>query len=147
MIDAALEALTGTECLHALQSEVVGRIAFLVDGAPMLVPVNYRVVETPRGPLLMIRTRPGTQLDQAPRPVAFEVGGEDPVRRVGWSVVVRGNLAHLETPDRAARRALDPTPWIEHDRTSWLVLEPVVITGRRLIRPEEGWGFHVRGYV
>jgi nitroimidazol reductase NimA-like FMN-containing flavoprotein (pyridoxamine 5'-phosphate oxidase superfamily) len=147
MIAAELEVLTEEECLAALRASSVGRVGFLVDGAPMVLPVNFRVVDGRGRPVLLIRTRPGTELDRAPRPVALEVGGDDPVHRVGWSVVVRGALVHVAAPSEARRADVDPMPWLEVERDRWLALEPVAVTGRRLVRPEEGWAFHVRGYL
>lgn len=36
-----LEVLTEEECIRLLQSNSVGRIAFTVDGQPLILPVNY----------------------------------------------------------------------------------------------------------
>src|SRR5690349_5956180 len=99
-----LEPLSAEECLRGLRAHAVGRIAFVGDdGAPVVLPVNYRLVEASHRTWVALRTRPGTQLDQAKLLVAFEVDDIDREHHEGCSVLVRGTLHHID-PDAAGFR-------------------------------------------
>ena len=119
----------------------------VIDEFPIVLPVNYRLVETSGVTWVAVRTRPGNVLDRVPVPVAFEIDVIDPVHRQGWSVLVRGHLQHVN-PDAADFRArFDPEPWIASERNAWLVIEPFSITGRRLHAAESEWAFHLSAYL
>ena len=46
------------------------------------------------------------------------------------------------------RTRFDPEPWLAiGTRTSWLVIEPFSITGRRLHAAESEWAFHPSAYL
>ena len=49
------------ECLRLLDAGSIGRIAVVmdVDQSPIVVPVNYRLVETSGVRWIALRTRPG----------------------------------------------------------------------------------------
>jgi nitroimidazol reductase NimA-like FMN-containing flavoprotein (pyridoxamine 5'-phosphate oxidase superfamily) len=147
MNDAWLEELSLDACLEHLRAEVVGRLAFVVSDAPIILPVNFRLVETGGVTWIAIRTRPTNVIDQASSTVAFEIDEVDASHRQGWSVLVRGTLLHVD-PDSADFRArFDPQPWIEAERDLWLVIEPFSITGRALRAGEREWAFHTRSYL
>ena len=147
MAQAALTTLTVDECMTQLAVNTVGRIAFVADDLPVILPVNYRLLDDGRGPVVVVRTRPGGIVDSAPVQVAFEVDGVDPLQHTGWSVLVRGALRHLRDTEVAQlRERSDPEPWIE-GRDSWLVLVPVEITGRRLLQSESPWACDARAYL
>jgi len=55
--DAWLEPLAAKACLRLLQERAVCRVAVVVDGDPINLPVNYRLVEPPTGAMLVVRTR------------------------------------------------------------------------------------------
>jgi nitroimidazol reductase NimA-like FMN-containing flavoprotein (pyridoxamine 5'-phosphate oxidase superfamily) len=146
MADAMLDELSRAECIELLASCPVGRIGAVVDGAPLVLPVNYRWIPDERTPYIAIRTRPDNVIDRAGPAVAFEIDGVDAYHHTGWSVLVRGALHHVMNP-ALAREVLDPHPWLQADRDSWLVIEPETITGRRLRAIDIEWAFHWRGYV
>ena len=147
MAEAELLELSLEACLSLLRASVVGRLCFVANEWPVAIPVNFRLVETSGRRWLAVRTRPGNLLDQAPVKVAFEVDGVDPAHRSGWSVLVRGTL-HRVDPDVAAfRERFDPDPWIVAERESWLVVEPVVITGRELRGADPEWPFVSEAYL
>jgi nitroimidazol reductase NimA-like FMN-containing flavoprotein (pyridoxamine 5'-phosphate oxidase superfamily) len=50
MTEAWLEELSYDECLDLLRANSVGRIAVVVEEFPVVLPVNYRLVEA-RGPM------------------------------------------------------------------------------------------------
>jgi len=144
--EGVLEELTRPDCLRLLGQRGIGRVAVVVDDYPVVVPVNYRVVEIDEGVAVVVRTQPGSVIDQAPR-VGFQVDGVDPVHRLGWSVLVRGTLDHLDDADVALLgEEIDPLPWVA-EQSSWLVVRPTVITGRRLQPPAVEWAFSIRAYV
>src|SRR5215471_18464624 len=128
MTEAWLEELSYDECLDLLRAGAVGRIAVVVDEFPVILPVNYRLVETGAPPWIAVRTRPGNILDRASMQTAFEIDDADPSRHAGSSVLVRGTLHHAE-------------------REAWLVIAPFAVTGRRLHAAERGWAFHPRAYL
>jgi nitroimidazol reductase NimA-like FMN-containing flavoprotein (pyridoxamine 5'-phosphate oxidase superfamily) len=127
-----LDEIRYDDCLALLRFGELGRIAVDVDGGPVIVPVNYRLVEAPGCTWIALRTRPGNLLDQDRVPAAFEIDHVDQHAREGWSVLARGILLRVD-PDAAEFRELfDPHPWLAEKRDRWLVLEPFSITGRRL---------------
>ena len=147
MADAWLEELSRRECIELLRADVVGRIAFVHEASPIVLPVNYRLVETTSGVLLALRTRPGNVIDRAPRAVAFEIDRIDRSHERGWSVLVRGTLRHLDAHAPSVRAQFDPVPWMPAGRDAWLVIEPGEITGRRLEAATIEWAFHASAYL
>ena len=146
MTEARLEPLSEDACLQLLRQGTVGRIAVVVDGDPVILPVNYRLAEPTSGPLLAVRTRPGNVIENAPTSVAFEIDSIDPLHHQGWSVLVRGELLHA-TPTSADFQALyDPEPWLA-DRDAWLLVDPWQITGRELHGADPLWQFRPGEYV
>ena len=146
MTDAWLEQLPREVCLRLLREGTVGRIAFLVDDKPAILPVNYRLAEPESGPLIAVRTRPGNVIDEAAANVAFEIDSIDPIHHQGWSVLVRGELLHAYAASRSIREGYDPESWLK-DRDAWLLIDPWAISGRELHGSEPTWDFHPDGYM
>jgi len=150
MTEASLETLSNEECLRLLRENEIGRIAFLVGALPVVLPVNYRLVEshgiTP-GTWIALRTRPGNVIDRASVIVAFEIDGIDALHRQGWSVLVRGELRHVDVDSAAARERYDSDPWLAAERDVWILIEPFEISGRRLHPDDSEWAFHPRAYL
>ena len=142
-----LEALDLESCLEHLRAERVGRIGIVVDGSPIVLPITYRLLETSGLTWIALRTRPGNVIDHASMNVAFEIDGIDPVRRGGWSVLVRGALQHVDHEAASFRERFDPGPWLTTDRGLWLIIEPYAITGRELHPSERDWAFHPVAYL
>ncbi len=147
MPDAWLEHLPPDECLRLLRESTVGRIAIVVDDFPIVLPVNFRLVETNALTWVALRTRPGNVIERASINVAFEIDGIDPMYKQGWSVLVRGTLHHVDPEAADFRERFDPEPWILAERDAWLAVEPFAISGRRLHAAESEWAFNPRGYV
>lgn len=130
-----LEVLSEEECRRRLQEVPVGRIAFVHDRKPLVLPINHRVFEGD----VVFRTAQGSKLDvvrQHPSaPVAFEIDDYDAHQRTGWSVVVQGQLDHIvdrSLIDKLQR--LELQPWAEvADRDHWLRITVEHITGRRIL--------------
>jgi nitroimidazol reductase NimA-like FMN-containing flavoprotein (pyridoxamine 5'-phosphate oxidase superfamily) len=146
MTDARLEPLSRATCLRLLREGTVGRIAFVFEGDPLILPVNYRLVEPSSGPIVAVRTRPGTVIDSAPGSVAFEIDSIDAVHHQGWSVLVQGKLLHATPTSPEFRERYDPGSWVA-DGESWLLVDPWAISGRELHGAEAVWPFHPGGYL
>jgi uncharacterized protein len=126
-----MEDISEEECLQLLERHELGRIALLVDGQPLIFPVNYGLSHH----IITFRTAHGTKLSYAPGSrVAFEIDEYEPSTRVGWSVVVQGVATDATT-------ALDIVSWIARGATPHplapgvkihrLAIQPTKITGRR----------------
>ena len=86
MTDRTLDQLSAETCIDLLRMHSIGRISVIVDGFSVVLPVNYRFVESRTGPLILIRTRPGNVIDQAGVNAAFEIDSIDPGHCLGQSV-------------------------------------------------------------
>jgi uncharacterized protein len=84
---ARLEILSQDECRTPLEAHDVGRVAFVSEDFPMVLPVNYAVA----GDTIVVRTAPGVLTAGVPgQSVAFEVDGFERWNRSGWSVLAQG---------------------------------------------------------
>jgi uncharacterized protein len=129
---SSLEPLSRIECLNMLALAQVGRVGFVLDGQPEILPVNYAL----DGDTVIFRTAPGTVLNKiSMQNVAFEVDSLDETAQSGWSVLVRGRAEGISdaidaTSERIRRLVL--TTWAPGERERWFTIRPVTITGRRL---------------
>lgn len=126
-----LEEMPLDECRDRLSTHGVGRVGMTTAAGPVVVPVNYSVVDG----AVVYRTAPGT-LTAAPdgTEVAFEVDHIDEAQSEGWSVLVMGRAQQITDPreaHRLAERAYS-RPWAGGDRGLWVRIEPVQVTGRRI---------------
>ena len=127
-----MERLGHSECLDLLALAQVGRLGFVVDGQPEILPVNYAL----DGDAILFRTSDGSVLNEASlAKVAFEVDRFDESTRSGWSVLVRGHANDIgdaidPTSERLRRLAL--VTWAPGERQRWFVVRPHTITGRRI---------------
>jgi nitroimidazol reductase NimA-like FMN-containing flavoprotein (pyridoxamine 5'-phosphate oxidase superfamily) len=132
--DMVLEELSLTECLALLDSHQVGRVAVVVDGRPMILPVNYRTDDG----TVVFRTDAGTKERGTPlSQVAFEIDDIDDASHVGWSVVVQGvgrDITDAIDARSEELRVLPVTPWAPGDKVYWIKIVPKLISGRRLRR-------------
>jgi nitroimidazol reductase NimA-like FMN-containing flavoprotein (pyridoxamine 5'-phosphate oxidase superfamily) len=145
--DAQLEVLSLDDCLALLRAHSVGRVAVMVNEFPIVLPVNYKLVETSGPTWVALRTRPGNVIDRASMPVALEIDHIDLSEHQGWSVLVRGTLHHVDPDSADFRERFDPQPWLDNERDAWLIIDPFSITGRVLRSPQPHWAFHLDGYV
>ncbi len=98
-----MEVLSDDECIDLLRQVPVGRIAVTVDALPVILPVNFAVVDG----AVVFRTLEGTKLAAATASavVAFEVDSYKADGRTGWSVMVQGMAA--EVTDAASLQEVD----------------------------------------
>jgi uncharacterized protein len=136
---ASLETLDRSECLNLLATAEVGRLAFVIDRRPEILPVNYALDDG----AVVFRTAEGSALTRASlTEVAFEVDGVDRPTRTGWSVLVKGQADDIgdavdKTSERLRRLSL--ISWAPGRRDRWFVVRPRQISGRRLrvVTPEQ----------
>ena len=136
----ALQVLDEAECLRLISPGGVGRIAFVGSYDLTVLPVNYRLA----GGAILFRTTPDgttdedlrTGIDRGEYRVAFEVDHFDDDTREGWSVLVQGPAHHLDADDeQAAARQAGVEPWAAGDRSHFIRITPVRVTGRRIGNP------------
>jgi nitroimidazol reductase NimA-like FMN-containing flavoprotein (pyridoxamine 5'-phosphate oxidase superfamily) len=147
MSDASLEELTYDQCIEQLRVHTVGRLGVIVDDAPIVLPVNYRLAEALDLTFVALRTRPGNIIERAGWKVAFEIDDIDTAHHEGWSVLVRGTLHHVDPDAADFRNRFDPHPWLATERDAWLIIVPFAITGRRVHPAGLEWAFHIRAYL
>jgi uncharacterized protein len=124
-----LAPLEIAECLRLLSSRYVGRLAFVQDGLPQVLPFNYALHDG----VLVLRTGPSTLVDDMPRPVAFEVDEISVSDHRGWSVVVHGRAEEIVDPaELETVRALPLRPWAGGERDHYFRILSRAITGRRI---------------
>lgn len=131
----SLGELSEAECWTLLHRSGLGRLATAADSRADIFPVNYLV----HGETLLMRTAPGTKLDQlgeAPS-VAFEADGHDAERY--WSVVVRGHAKHLSDQARITQSgALELVSWVPTDKQEFVQITPTSVVGRSVERARFG---------
>jgi uncharacterized protein len=138
-----LVVLTPDECRSRLRTALVGRVGFVHDGRPQVLPVNYAAA--PDGTVVFRSTAGSILGDVVGQPVVFEVDGLDEFHKSGWSVCVHGvghELAAGLLPTAEQLRRLSVISWAPGRRDRWLVVTADSITGRRLpmsLSPDEGW--------
>lgn len=126
-----LEVLDRAECLSLLASATLGRVGVTFGALPVILPVNFRLVDDH----LVFRTSVGTKLDAATCEtiVAFEVDAFEPFSHAGWSVLVTGFAA--EVTDPAAQQRLHDANiprWAPSEGERYVAISTEMISGRRI---------------
>jgi nitroimidazol reductase NimA-like FMN-containing flavoprotein (pyridoxamine 5'-phosphate oxidase superfamily) len=124
--------LDRAEALGLLASVSYGRVVFTLDALPAIRPVNHLLDDGE----IIIRTRLSSKLTSAVDPgtvVAYEVDQLDPLRRVGWSVVVTGNARPITDPDRLARYERQLEPWVDMVMDVAIGIETQLVSGVRFV--------------
>ncbi len=127
-----LEVMSFDECLRALATKRVGRIALTHRALPVVFPVNY-VLD---GHSVLLRTAPGTALAAARDEVvvAFEVDDIDEHHEGGWSVLVTGFMRELTDAEDVVRAdQLGLVTWTGDERAHYVRITPARVTGRRIV--------------
>lgn len=126
----ALRELSRDESVALLETVPVGRVGVSIDALPVILPVNFIVVDR----WILFRTVPGTKLDAAMvRSVAaFEADDHGADGSWGWSVLVRGYAHDMKDggalPDTGSLRA-----WAfpRGEANHVVGIEMTMVTGRR----------------
>lgn len=119
------------ECLDLLRNHSkVGRVGFVKDGQPSILPVNYLAEET----TVYFCTQEGTELSRLDgQAVAFEVDSSRSLSHSGWSVLVQGVAESVSDPqelDRLERSGLQHWAWTS--AAHWMRIPVGKISGRRI---------------
>ena len=127
-----LEVLEREECIALLAGATVGRIAITSNALPVVLPVNFVLLDD----RIVIRTGRGTKLDAATRNtvVAFEVDEIETVEQTGWSVLVTGVARELVAPDEIDEiSASPPARWAPGTDGRYIAISTDMISGRRIL--------------
>ena len=127
-----LEMLTEREVLEALTRTSVGRIGFVVDGWPVVLPINFAI----DGRDVVFRTDPGAKLtaSQGGR-VCFQADAAESLYERGWSVLGLGIADRVDDPAELARlQELALRPWAGGPKAHWVRIRVEQWSGRRLAR-------------
>jgi nitroimidazol reductase NimA-like FMN-containing flavoprotein (pyridoxamine 5'-phosphate oxidase superfamily) len=125
------EILDEAACDRLLRQQHLGRVGFVVDGEPLVLPVNFACM----GGDVVFCTGVDTVLARATGgvAVAFEVDAADAQYHEGWSVLVRGHIEAVTDADEIARFAALPVrAWVPRERGQWLRIRRSAISGRRI---------------
>jgi nitroimidazol reductase NimA-like FMN-containing flavoprotein (pyridoxamine 5'-phosphate oxidase superfamily) len=128
-----LQILDRDECIDLLAGGIVGRIAITANALPVVLPVNYVLLND----RIVVRTGRGTKLDAATRNavVAFEVDELDFADGVGWSVLVTGVARELTAPEELATASVSPPArWAPGPDGRYIAISVDMISGRRIMR-------------
>jgi len=128
-----LTPLLPAEALTLLASVPFGRVVFTQNALPAIRPVNHLL---DRGRII-VRTRLGAKVATTadaftPTVVAYEADQLDPIRRLGWSVVVTGYARQITDPAETTRLHAALTPWVDMTMDTVIAIEPELVTGFRL---------------
>lgn len=127
-----LETLDRAACIELLANHrFVGRLAVVVEGRPIVLPVNYIFDHDS----IVFCTASGTKLNSVVggADVAFEVDDSVPLRHSGWSVLVRGHAEVITDPGELTRLRNGPLrPWAKGARANWIRISIDEISGRRI---------------
>ncbi len=131
---SGLEVLSYDECRRLLSAESVGRVGFIQDGSPVILPVNYVL----HGGTVVFRSGRGSKLESAlmSRPVCVEIDSWDVMEHTGWSVLAKGIAEHVIDSDEIDRlEQLPVRPWTRPDvRHEWIRVMIEELSGRRIVR-------------
>jgi len=132
---SGMGVLSQAECYERLRRARVGRLAFVSQGDPMILPVNHGV----DGESVVFRTTRGAKLlaGYEGLRVAFEVDDFDADRRSGWSVLVRGTAHTVEDQEEIRRlNRIGVWPWADLvERLNWIRIAAYSISGRQTVHP------------
>ncbi len=130
-VGSDLEVLSRAECLDLLGRERVGRVGVSLGALPVILPVNYTLLDHS----VLIRTVAGTKLAAATTRtvVAFEVDSYKEDGLAGWSVLVVGRASEVTGQDELSRaREAHLEAWGAPGAAHHLVaIEIELVSGRR----------------
>ena len=122
------------ECLQHLRHTTLGRVAFIHDGGPVVLPVNHGL----DGLDVVFRTTWGSKLEaaQTAGTAAYEVDGVERGSHRAWSVLVTGRVeAVYEAADVSRLEGLGIRTWPGAAEPFWVRVRADEISGRELVVP------------
>ncbi len=134
-----VEELTEAESLRLIEHAEIGRIGFTGRFGPVVLPVNFKVLDGS----VVFRTEEGSPLGEdlrtgiahAEYKVAFEIDEIDKAERTGWSVLIQGSVHYVEDEEeQAVVVKTGVEPWAGGQRDLYVRIRPTLISGRRVRR-------------
>lgn len=124
-----LAVLDVDRCMQLLATQRVGRLGFIRDEHPEVLPLNYRW----HSGSIVMRIGYGSLLEAVHRQeVAFEVDGAS-ADAGRWSVMVRGQAEEVWQAEEISQLdTLGMRPWAPGHRDHYVRITPQRITGRML---------------
>ncbi|WP_229843749.1 helix-turn-helix domain-containing protein [Streptomyces chryseus] len=119
------------ECRRLLGTHGIGRVGVTTPDGPVILPVNYILLEN----AVAFRTVPGTPpAAAAGNRIAFEVDRMDDDLSQGWSVLLVGVARAVTDSVQVSllNERAHSLPWAGGDRSLWITVVPTRITGRRI---------------
>jgi len=123
--------MTIDECLAALDTVSLGRVGYVAEQRPHIVPVNYLL----HTGMILFRTTYGHTLDSigGGAEVVFEVDHYQQDTGSGWSVLIHGRAEEIWLPDELSEaQHLPLQPWAPGERAHYVRIAPSSMTGRRI---------------
>lgn len=131
-IESRMGVIEVADCIELITSTPVGRVGFLSEGAPLVLPVNFAWFED----TIVFRTLEGKKLAAAAegQTVCFEVDAWNAHDHSGWSVVVTGGAREVTGWAEAEQlENIGLVSWAhEKWRPIWVRIDPTNISGRLL---------------
>jgi uncharacterized protein len=126
-----LRDLSREECLALLEHAAIGRIGYVVDGLPVILPVNFVLF---KDDIVFCTAKGGTLAWLSNRRrVAFEVDESHPAEREGWSVLVHGSAHEVTDPEQLDELRAGPLQsWVRTPEEHWVRINVEAISGRAL---------------
>jgi nitroimidazol reductase NimA-like FMN-containing flavoprotein (pyridoxamine 5'-phosphate oxidase superfamily) len=128
-----LRELSREECLALLRGNLyLGRIGYVVDGVPVIVPVNF-VVD---GDTVVFCTAKRSKLSWLSNHsrIAFQADQGHPLDESGWSVLIRGTAHEISDPAEVRNLRRGPRSWAVPSTERWVRITIDQISGRWLGR-------------
>jgi nitroimidazol reductase NimA-like FMN-containing flavoprotein (pyridoxamine 5'-phosphate oxidase superfamily) len=136
------QILDADECWALLEARHLGRLAFVDQDGPIVLPINYAVVDG----VVTFRTNAGGKLDAAVRGdgLALEIDGFDAREQTGWSVLVRGTSELVtDVAELGLLQGMPLVSWAPGLKPIYVRLGAAEVTGRRITAPDlpsHWWG-------
>ncbi len=131
--DRRMEQLTRTQALALLASVPMGRLVFTHQALPAIRPVNHLL----EGETIVVRATAGAAITSAAGRdgvvVAYEADAIDPVRQVGWSVIVVGTARRLTDEPAVDRYRERLRPWLSGPIDDVITINADMVTGYRMV--------------
>jgi hypothetical protein len=130
---AGVRTLDRIECLDFLPTKRVGRLGYVTEDGPRIVPLNYVATAD----AIVVRTLAYGEVARysVDRRVAFEVDELDESSRSGRSVLVVGTarMVSVDELQKILNQGGGPEPWAGGTRTLFLTIPMTIVTGRQVM--------------
>lgn len=127
--------LDGAMCWTLLGDHGVGRVALTLEDGPVVLPVNYQVLD---GEVMFSTGSASPLAAAADTEIAFEADHIDDAFSKGWSVLIVGTVRSVADEEAAQRlrETAYSTPWAGEEREHVMLLGAQRVTGRKILVPD-----------